>query len=135
MSQRPTKLSVSAANQRPFFGGEPTTFLRAFPSVAKLKFTVQEQVLGQNLPAVEFDETDIPSIFDCHNRDCWEGGFHVQPLIGEAVNKRNGDEAVSFEKQFYCRGHEGTKTITLRGCRHIFIIKVQIEFKKLVQQN
>jgi hypothetical protein len=130
MSQRPQKLSASMANQSSFFGGQPTTFHRAHPRVSKLRVTVQEHAQSQQYDAQEYDETDIPPMIDCSNPHCWGGGFHLKPMLDEAmINKWDNDKPIQFEELLPCIGHEGTRTRTDRRCYHAFVVKVLIEYK------
>lgn len=131
MSQQPQKLSASMANQRPFFGGEPTTFQRANPRVSKLRVTVQEHAQCQQFDVQEYDKTDVPVLIDCSNPHCCGGGFHLKPMLDEAmIYKWDDGKPIKFEESLLCIGHEGTRTRIDRRCYHSFVIKVEMEFKQ-----
>lgn len=132
MANHPEKLSAVAANQKSFYGGEPTAFQHAHPSVSKLKVMIQEHAQCEKFEAQEYDETDVPAVIDCSNPHCWSGGFYLQPLLDEEmIYHRDGKDKMDFEKSLLCLGHEGTRTKTHRTCRHCFVVKAHIEFKQL----
>ena len=130
MSKFPEKLSSVAAKQIPFFGGAPTNFLGAFPTVAKISVTVHEHSVEQEFEPEVFDETDIPPIIDCRNPRCWEGGVRLQPLLREAISEICEQGKTDFEKSLSCCGHEGTRTKSYRRCYNSFVIKGHVELKK-----
>src|ERR1039457_2416354 len=115
MSNHPEKLSAKMANYRPIYGGEPTTFQRVNPRVSKLIVMVQEHAQCKEFKVQEYDETDVPSTIDCSNPHCWGGGFHLKPLLDEAmIYKYHDGNPISFEASELCCGHEGTRTRTDR---------------------
>ena len=105
------------------------SFAEAFPSIAHVRVEVTETgdgVYADYQPSV-YTEQRLGEFIDCHNPQCYGGGFSIGSVLGSMVAKGETDR----EESSGCKGHEGSPKgrRKYRDCWNRFKVKVHIEYK------
>ena len=111
-----------------FFLAKKSGFDQAFPQVATLSGTVEEDGDGvSERLRVQHLGKDTGEYFDCSNPLCYNGGFSLGDILRSMIASRDTHK----EDTRFCQGYEGSPKgrRRYRDCMNSFRIKVDIEYR------
>lgn len=116
-----------------FLGGK-SSFEESFPEIDTIKIDYMEDVAGFRKASdgelgrhVVTDKRSLKGYFPCSNRLCFDGGFHIEPIIRGMIRSRKGN----IVGEYICQGNEGSphgRKIYHR-CLHKFEYEITINYK------
>ena len=112
-----------------FFLAKKSGFDQAFPQIASLSGTVEEDGDGVNdRLSVRHLGKDTGEYFDCSNPLCYNGGFSLGDILRSMI--ASGD--THKEDTRLCKGYEGSAKGRRRyqDCMNSFRIMVDIEYRE-----
>jgi hypothetical protein len=107
--QKPTANQLFAESLKDRLFVTPTTFDKAYPTVASIRVTGKQ--VGDGVGTSKYNDgtvhlTEARQFVDCRNPQCYGGGFPIGQTIEFMIQHREMHREVDYVS---CAGHEGSK--------------------------